>query len=88
MRTIKIKNDVRDKLRVYRKDKESVDDSINRLLDEVEDKMDEDFEFGVGSTNIRVSDETMKRIKSCAVNEQESYGRILSRAFRILDADD
>ena len=88
MRTIKVKKDVRDRLRAYKDGTESVDETINRLLDEVEDEMGRDFEFGVGSTNLRVSDATMKRIKSHRLQDSESYGRILARAFNILDDKD
>jgi len=81
MTTIKITRDVRGLLKEYSMSDETVDDTVNRLLDEVESCMDIDMVFGNGSTNINVSPDTMERIKSFRVNENESYGRILHRAL-------
>ena len=83
MVTIKITRGVRALLREYSRDGESVDATINRLLDDASDYMSEDMVFGDGSTNVNVSRDTMKRIKSYSVSDNESYGRILNRAYII-----
>lgn len=86
MKTVKIKKDVREDLSYFADDSESVDMAINRLLDLVEEDMDKDFEFGVGTTNINIEETTMKRIKSFQLNPKESYGRILARALKIANS--
>ena len=83
MKTIGIKNDVRDELKQFQNENESVVDALNRLFDLVEEDMNKDFKFGVGQTNIGVDEVTMKRIKSYQVTPRESYGRIIARALKI-----
>ena len=79
MVTIKIPREVRILLDEYSVDGESVEDTVNRLLDDVSDNM----VFDGGSININVSRDTMKRIKSYGTSGNESYGRILNRAYVI-----
>lgn len=88
MRTIQIKKNVREDLKHYSYNGESVDEAINRLLDSVEDEMDKDFKFGVGTTNINLNEETMDRIKSFKLNPRESYGRIIARALKIVNEEE
>ena len=85
MTTVKIGKKVREELRVFEKEEESVEDAVNRLLDLAEPYLSEDMVFGDGSTNINLSSETMKRIKSYQVRKNESYGRILQRALIIIN---
>ena len=85
MTTIKITNEVRQKLNEFKEDGESVEDTVNRLLDLTESDLNQDMSFGGGSTNINLSNNTMKRIKTFQVRNNESYGRILHRALIIAD---
>lgn len=84
MTTIKVTREVRELLREYARDGESVQVTVNRLLDDAESCMSEDMVFGGGSTNINVDEATMVRIKSFRVRDGEPYGRILHRALRIV----
>ncbi len=81
MVTIKVGSMVHKLLSEYKSDDESMEDAVIRLLDCVSDDMDKDMEFGDGSVNINVSRDTMSRIKSYKVRDNESYGRILHRAL-------
>ena len=85
MTTIKITREVRLLLEDYKVDGESMEVAVNRLLDEVMDELGTDMVFGGGSTNINVSRDTMRRIKSFSVRDGESYGRILHRALLLSD---
>lgn len=85
MVTIKITREVRFLLEEYKADGESMNVTVNRLLDEVEDSMGSDMVLGDGSTNINVDRDTMSRIKSFRVRDNESYGRILHRALLLSD---
>lgn len=85
MTTIKITKKVREDLRVFENDDETVEDAVNRLLDIAEPYLSEDMVFGDGSTNINLSSDTMNRIKSFQVRKNESYGRVLQRALTIVD---
>ena len=84
MITIKITRDVRESLKKYKKGNESVDMTINRLLDDVEQDMDSN-DYLIGNTNININEDTMKRIKSLKIYEHESYDRILYRALSFVD---
>ena len=85
MVTVKIARDVRELLRDYAVDGESVDMTVNRLLDDVEECLNSDVDFGKDSININVSRDTMVRIKSFKVRDDEPYGRILHRALVVAD---
>ena len=85
MVTITITRDVRELLREYALDGESVEATVNRLLDDTMDYLDSDMVFGNGSVNINLSRNTMKRIKSYKIRDGEPYGRILHRALIVAD---
>ena len=85
MRTIKIKRNTRDALRVVASDNESVDKVINRLLDDYGDDL-RNTTFPVGSTNVDVSADTMDRIKSFKLSEHESYDSILNRLLSVCNS--
>lgn len=84
MVTIMINNEIKSLLDLYKVDGESFDDAVNRLLDDVGSDMVIE-ESNRGSININVSRDTMKRIKSYGVRDNESYGRILLRALLLSD---
>ena len=84
MVTIMINRDVKSLLDEYKNDKESTDDAVNRLLDEVgSDLMMQ--ESNNGSININISRDSMARIKSYKIRDNEPYGRILFRALLLTD---
>ena len=84
MVTIKIADDVKSLLNEYKLDDESFDDAVNRLLDDVGSDMS--MQVSNRSTiNINVSRDTMKRIKSFKVRENEPYTWILLRALLLAD---
>ena len=82
MVTIKIADDIKLLLNEYKLDDESFDDAVNRLLDDVGSDMSMQ-ESNRGSININVSRDTMKRIKSYRIRDNEPYGRILLRALLV-----
>ena len=63
-------------------DDSSVDDVINRLLDVVNDSM-QDTVWVTGKTNIDLDEHTMIKIKSYRITEHESYDSIIRRALSI-----
>lgn len=84
MTNINITRNLREKIHKYSEYDETVEDTINRLLDEVGD-ISEYYPFKDGSTSITLSDKMVNRIKSNAVKSNESVGKILERAFTKLD---
>lgn len=78
-KNITIKRSIHRKLYDYGKYKETLDDIINRLLDEAGDISQQEPEIK-GSTSIKVSPETLQRINSLK-NENESYSSVLERAL-------
>lgn len=84
MVTIMINRDVKSLLDEYKNDKESTDDAVNRLLDEVDSDLKMQ-EYKKGSININISRESMARIKSYKIRDDEPYGRILFRALLLSD---
>lgn len=81
MVTVKIPVIIRELLREYSVDGESVEDTINRLLDDVSDNMNNSKYSNSNSININISHDTMDRIKSLKITDNESYGKILHRAI-------
>ena len=84
MVTIMINRDVKSLLDEYKDDGESMDEAVNRLLDDVESDLMMQ-ESNKGSININLSRESMNRIKSYSIRDNEPYGRILFRALLLSD---
>lgn len=81
-RTIKINKDTREMLRELQSDNESVDMTIRRLFDDVNDVM-QDITWVTGKTNIDISDDVAIMIKSYKITEHESFDSILRRALSV-----
>ena len=82
LKTIKIDKDTREILREMQSDSESVDMTIRKLFDVVNDKM-QDTVWVTGKTNINISEETAMMVKEYRINEFESYDSILRRAISL-----
>lgn len=80
MSRIRCNKQTHKKLKKYQEPNETFEETINRLLDVVGDKMLEEEVF-IGQTNIILSDETKERIKSFSNKPTESYDSILDRAL-------
>lgn len=84
MVTVKVHREVKYLLEEYKNDGESMDAVVNRLLDEVSSDMD-NAESNRSSININLTRDTMERLKSYSIRENEPYGRILHRALLLVD---
>lgn len=82
LKTIKIDKDTREILREMQSDGESVDVTIRKLFDVVNDRM-QDTVWVTGKTNINISEETAMMVKEYRINEFESYDSILRRAISL-----
>lgn len=82
LKTIKIDKDTREILREMQSDGESVDMTIRKLFDVVNDRM-QDTVWVTGKTNINISEETATMVKEYRINEFESYDSILRRAISL-----
>lgn len=80
MSRIRCNKQTHKKLKEFQEKNETFEETINRLLDVVGDKMLEEEVF-IGQTNILLSDETKERIKSFSNKPTESYDSILDRAL-------
>ena len=85
MTTVKVTRDVRNLLKNYREGKESVDATVNRLLDLVEEDMGSCNGVYKDTVNINLSKDTMERVKGLRVYKYESYNDILVRVLSLLD---
>lgn len=70
------------KLKEFQNTNESLEETINRLLDLVGEEMLNEEVF-LGYTNIKLSEETKERIKSYSNKPSESYESILDRALSL-----
>lgn len=77
---ITIKRKVQRELAEHGQYGETLDDIINRVLDEAGDISNVD-PILKGSTTVKVSDETLQRIVSLKSKESESYTSVLERAL-------
>ena len=84
MVTVTIAYDIKSLLNEYKLDDETFDDAVNRLLDDVGSDMNMQ-ESNKSSINVNVSQDTMERIKSYSIRDNEPYGRILLRALLLAD---
>lgn len=85
MTTVKITKSLRKDLHEYSHYDETMDDTVNRLLDTVEDDLMNHEEVIEGFTNINLSKDTLERIKSFKKSSSDSYEKILCRAFMLLE---
>ena len=76
-----VTRDIRELIRDYARDDETVDQTINRLLDTVHEHMSTNIVNERSSVNINIKRDTMTRIKSFRIRDNESYGNILLRAL-------
>ena len=88
VKSVKIHKDTRMMLRNVRNDYELVDTTINRILDTVEDSLNDSTEELYGFTNINLPEETLKRIKSLGFSDKEPYDSILKRALHLYNTFD
>lgn len=82
MKHITIKRTLREKIHKYANYNETVDETINRLLNEVENLPKEPLTKG--STSINITEDTMERLVSMKYDEKESYSSLLERIFNAL----
>ena len=77
---VQITKNTKKRLDDYNKYEETINGTVNRLLDEVEkDMIGEEFDFG--KSIILLDKTTADRVKSLAIRHGESYDSILSRAL-------
>ena len=77
MKTIAVQKEIREMLENYAEETESMDETINRLIDEHNKsfiKYNDSFK-----TNINVSEETFNRLKDCKMYSTERNVSIISR---------
>ena len=85
MTSVKVTRKVRNGLKKHRKDKESVDATVNRLLDMLDDDIVSCDGVYKDNTNINLSKDTMMRIKQFRAYKYESYNDILARILSLVD---
>jgi len=79
MKTIGISKKTRDDLRHLREDRESVNDTISRLL---ENAVAEEYSDEPRRTNIHLTEENLNRIKELKSYPTESYDSIIARLIQ------
>ena len=82
-KNVKIHRDTRVALREFQDDKESINDAVNRLLDLVEDDLNDSTRDLYGFTNIELDIRTMERVKSLGLASTESYDSVLRRCLSL-----
>ena len=89
MKTVEIQRNTREKIRKYSKENESVDKTINRLLDESEIPLKKEYKRKKEThTNIRISEDTLERLKEFKITSKESHDSTISRLFSDLENKD
>lgn len=86
MKTLGITKELRADIRKVSADGESVNDCINRLLDEYIDDMKENISL-VSRTNINISDDTYQRLVDAKVYDDEKLTRVLKRLVKLCKED-
>lgn len=84
MKGITIKRTMREKIYKYSSFDETIDEAINRLIDEAGDITNE-FPQKKGSTTIKVSEETLDRIVSLKHDPKDSYSSVFERLFQKIE---
>jgi predicted CopG family antitoxin len=87
MKTLGVTKELRADIRNVSADGESVDDCINRLLDEHIDDMKENISL-VSRTNINISDDTYQRLVDAKVYDDEKLTRVLKRLVKLCKVDE
>ena len=76
-----IDKEVREGIRAAAKGNEPVDKTLRRIIREVKDDMDVEFDFGRNQrTNIYISEDTKKKLERCKLNEKEPVAQVIKRA--------
>lgn len=81
---IRVTKKTRQLLGEYSQYEETINGTVNRLLDSVEAEMLQQ-EANIGNTLLNVDKATADRIKSLAVRKGESYDDILARALTLVE---
>lgn len=85
MTTIKISRALRKDLHEFSNYDETMDDTVNRLLDLTESDLKND-EIIEGFTNINLSKDTLERINSFKKSSSDSYEKILLKALVLISS--
>ncbi len=80
-----MKRFTRELLRNYADD-ESVDECVNRLLDELGGRLADESLFHVGHTTIDLDVDTVARLDGCRLYENEPYDSVLFRAISLYNS--
>ena len=87
-KNIKIHNDTYVMIQAVKNDDKSVDITLNRILDAVEESLNDSTKELYGFSNIVLSEETLKRIKLLGFSDKEPYDSILKRALSLYNSID
>lgn len=79
-----IKRTLREKIYNYSSFDETIDEAVNRLIEEAGDISDE-FPPKSGSTTIKISEETFDKIVSLKHNPSDSYSSVFERLFQKIE---
>lgn len=83
-KSITIKRSMHQKLYNYAKYGETLDDAINRLIEEAGD-ISQEFPPKTGSTGIKVTEETLNKINSLKHDPKDSYSSVFERLFQKIE---
>ena len=82
MKSISIKKKEREAIRSASRGNESVDKTLRRMLRDVTDEMDKDFDFGEDKrTNISISEDTYTKLRRRKIDESEPLARVIRRCI-------
>ena len=84
MKTIKITKDVREMIRLFSEEDETVDDTLNRLFDLFEPS-DQIYGKDCGITNVSIDEATLDRLKSYKMTIKESHSDTILRLLLQLE---
>ena len=83
-KNINIKRTMREKLYNYSSFDETIDEAVNRLIEEAGDISNE-FPPKKGSATIKLSPDTYKKIVSLKHNPSDSYTSVFERLFQKIE---
>lgn len=81
LKTLTIKREVRKNIHNYSNYGESIDETVNRLIQEAGDITNIDPTL-IGSTGIKLSDKTKEKLDSLKITANESYSSVFERLFK------
>lgn len=84
LKNITIKREVRKNIYGFSKYGESVDETVNRLMKEAGNISDIDPVL-TGSTGIRITPETLKKLEALKLFPDESYSSVFERLFKKIE---